>query len=239
MVLGERADVYSTNAMLRRWYWCGVLGELYGGSTETRFARDLEQVVAWVDDVRAEPGTVRDASFHEQRLLTVRTRNSAAYKGVFALLMRSGCADWLYNRQLDLAAFFDLEVDIHHIFPKAWCAAQGIDTGRTESIVNKTALSAATNRQIGGRSPAQYVRMLEERGVAAAELDRILTTHRIEPGPLRGADFDRFFAARTGALLTVIGDAMGKPPVRTIQAPDQERPEDFSADVEDERAAVA
>ncbi len=32
---------------------------------------------------------------------------------MFALLMRSGCFDWLYNRQLDLAAFFDLEIDIH------------------------------------------------------------------------------------------------------------------------------
>jgi hypothetical protein len=239
VVLGDRADVYSINSRLRRWYWCGVLGELYGGSTETRFARDLEQVVPWVEHGGPEPGTVAEASFHEQRLLTMRTRNSAAYNGVFALLMRAGCADWLYNRRLDLAAFFDLAVDIHHIFPKAWCMAQGIDYGQSESIVNKTALAAATNRRIGGRSPVQYVHTIEGEGVTAAELDRILVGHRIVPEHLRQAEFDRFFTARTEELLGLIGDAMGKAPVRTTQAPDQERPEDFAVDAEEEPAAVA
>jgi hypothetical protein len=36
---------------------------MYGGSTETRFARDVEQVPAWVRGGRREPGTVGEAAF--------------------------------------------------------------------------------------------------------------------------------------------------------------------------------
>jgi len=35
---------------MRRWFWSGILGELYGGAIETRFVRDLEQVPAWAMD---------------------------------------------------------------------------------------------------------------------------------------------------------------------------------------------
>jgi hypothetical protein len=29
---------------LSKWYWCGVLGELYGGAVETRIANDVEDL---------------------------------------------------------------------------------------------------------------------------------------------------------------------------------------------------
>ena len=52
----------------------------------------MEQVVAWLEG-GAEPGTVAEASSQSARLLTLKTRNSAAYKGVYALLMQSDCLD--------------------------------------------------------------------------------------------------------------------------------------------------
>lgn len=176
-VLGGDADKHSVHKKLRQWFWCGVLGELYGGSTETRFARDLEQVVEWVKGPGAavEPATVAEANFQASRLLTLRTRNSAAYKGVYALLMRDGCMDWAYRQQLDMANFLDLNVDIHHIFPKTWCDKNGIDPERRESVVNKTALSAPTNRVIGGSSPEVYMQRIESKsGLSGRELDEIV-----------------------------------------------------------------
>lgn len=211
---GDSASLYGQDTKLRHWFWCGVLGELYSGTTETRFARDLEQVLAWLDG-EAEPGTVREASFHENRLFTLRTRNSAAYKGIYALLMRDGCRDWMKNQALDMAAFFSYKIDIHHIFPKAWCEKNKIDALRRESIVNKTALSRETNIKIGGRSPATYVVALESSsGIGSDALDEILRSHAVDPGSLRAADFDKFFVARAEALLELIEEAMGKPSVR-------------------------
>jgi hypothetical protein len=137
-VLGASVETYANRPKIRRWYWSGVLGELYGGSTETRFARDLEQVVGWVRGGGPEPGTVIEANFHEQRLLTLRTRNSAAYKGVYALLLGDSL-DWRYQKHIEHSSYFRDAIDIHHIFPKAWCVKEGIDANRRESIVNKTA----------------------------------------------------------------------------------------------------
>jgi hypothetical protein len=213
VILGANADQHGINSMLRQWFWCGVLGELYGGTTETRFARDVEQMPAWVNG-GALATSVAEAAFHEQRLLTLRTRNSAAYKGIYALLMRNGSLDWMKHQPMSMATFFDYQVDIHHIFPKAWCDRNGIDLGRRESIINKTAISRTTNISIGGRSPAEYVVTLEKKaGISAKELDQIIATHEIEPADLRDAAFDLFFDHRRGALLRLIALAMGKEPI--------------------------
>jgi hypothetical protein len=214
VILGGTADLHGNAQKLHHWYWCGVLGELYGGAIETRFARDLEQVVDWIGD-GAQPGSVVEASFRAPRLLTLRTRNSAAYKGIYALLMRRGCMDWVRHEPMDYASFFEYQVDIHHVFPKAWCDKNGIDPAHRESIVNKTAISATTNRSIGGRSPKEYMMTLSSKaGVSDDDIDKIVATHLISPSHLRAADFPTYFKDRTEALLTLISDAMGKEAIR-------------------------
>ena len=40
------------------------------------------------------PSVVEQANFIPERLLTLRTRNSAAYKGLYALQMKMGAKDW-------------------------------------------------------------------------------------------------------------------------------------------------
>jgi len=67
VALGSKAENEGVRQKLFRWYWCGVLGELYGATTETRFARDLAEVVAWVAG-GAEPATVHEALFSRNRL---------------------------------------------------------------------------------------------------------------------------------------------------------------------------
>ena len=153
-VLGRDWEPHPAREKLARWYWCGVLGELYGGSIETRFARALPEVVNWIRDGGEEPATIYDAEFAAARLLTLRTRNSAAYKGVYALLLREGARDWVTGEESSIQSYFDESIDIHHIFPQKWCGEHGIEPARCDSIVNKTPLTARTNRSIGGRVPA-------------------------------------------------------------------------------------
>lgn len=62
VIIGDQVDLHGSNQKLRLWYWCGVLGELYGGSIETRFARDVEQIVDWIEG-GPQLGTVTEASF--------------------------------------------------------------------------------------------------------------------------------------------------------------------------------
>ncbi len=211
VALGTKAETIGAVDKIRRWFWCGVLGEAYGGATETRFANDLVQVVEWVGGSSTEPSTVADSSFEPNRLLSLRTRGSAAYKGIYALLMAKGCPDWLYDEDIDLASHHLLAVDIHHVFPKAWCHTNGIDDIRRESIVNKTAISAATNRIIGGRAPSKYLPLLATRAEVAQDVvEGRIAVHQIDPMRLAADDFDGYFEARRLALLNLIAAATGK-----------------------------
>lgn len=47
-LIGEETDIPGADEQITQWYWCGVLGEMYGGSLETRFTRDVEQLIAWM-----------------------------------------------------------------------------------------------------------------------------------------------------------------------------------------------
>lgn len=218
VVLGDAADIYGTHHRLQQWFWCGVLGELYGSAIESRFARDVEQVPGWakfLDDSVPQPKTIDDANFFESRLHSMRTRNSAAYKGVYALLMAKDTRDWMFNQPFTKADFLAMQVDIHHIFPKAWCAKNDIDEERRESIVNKTPMAKKTNIKLSGNAPSVYIKSLESVvGIPPSELDQIIANHQIAVATLRADDFDAFFSERREALSQLIEVAMGKPVAR-------------------------
>lgn len=210
--LGTDAQVAGAQQKLTRWYWCGVFGELYGGTTETRFSRDLPEVVNWIHGAGPLPRTVEEAQFAPGRLLTLRTRGSAAYKGIYALLLKEGALDWRTGEAADITLYFDDAIDIHHIFPKAWCEKQKIAPATYNSIINKTPLTARTNRVIGGRAPSEYLsRLARNAEVDTDTISKHVSTHLADAGLMAQDDFDAFFATRGRALLDKISFAMGKP----------------------------
>ncbi len=228
-MLGERCEHDGVRMKLLRWYWCGVFGELYGSAVESRFARDLPEVLDWIDG-GPEPTTIRDANFFPSRLLTLRTRNSAAYKGVHALLLRDGALDFRSGDPIESQLYFDESVDIHHIFPKDWCARQGFEPKHYDSIVNKTPLSAKTNRTVGNKPPSTYLALLQQQaGISESRMDEILESHNVNPLAARLDEFLEFFHMRESELLSRIENAMGKPVVG-VAAPQ----ETFADETDDE-----
>lgn len=220
-ILAELGSAWENDAVrqkLAKWYWCGVFGELYGSAVESRFALDIRDFSPWING-GTEPQTVQRSSFEEKRLRTLRSRLSAAYKGVHALLMKSGAEDFKSGQPYDQTVFFDENVDIHHIFPEAWCKNQKIEPAIYNSIVNKTPLASATNRMLGGVAPSAYLGRLAKGNdtnppIAADRLSAILKSHEIEETLLAADDFDGFMDHRRARLLALIETAMGKEAVR-------------------------
>lgn len=229
--IGEKADHAGNMEKISRWFWCGIFGELYGGGYESYFAKDILEVPAWLEGGPI-PTTVSDGVFHPNRLGTMRTRQSAAYKGIHALLMREGAKDFRSGQGYDLAVFFDEGVDIHHIFPQAWCESQKIDVKIYDTVINKTPLSYRTNRIIGGVAPSKYLSKLEQ-GKNTAEgqieyppiapelLDAYLISHGISPKLLRADDFEAFMKERRKTLLTLIATATGHPVTDATESPEE------------------
>jgi hypothetical protein len=208
--LGDRSMSDPVRAKLARWYWCGVFGELYSSAIESRLAKDLPQVLHWIDG-DSEPDTIKDANFAPNRLIRLYSRRSAAYKGLSALLLRDKGCDFLTGYEIDTAMYFDESIDIHHIFPRHWCEKNGIKADLYDSVVNKTPLSSRTNKIIGGNAPSVYLSKLQTSAAITEErMDEIVRSHVIDVAALRLDNFEAFFQARQKALLCRIEKAMGK-----------------------------
>jgi hypothetical protein len=202
---------------LARWYWSGVFGELYGSATETRIALDLQHLLKWIDQPGSDlPATVVAAGFQSSRLETMRSRTSAAYRGLYVLLQKQGAQDFFWKARIVDIDRNERGIDIHHIFPRKWCEDNGIAPKVFNSIINKTAISYRANRKIGGHAPSRYLAQLQADAavqLSGAAMDAILDTHCITPELLRSDDFPAFFAKRKAALLAIVAEAMGKPAI--------------------------
>jgi hypothetical protein len=212
--IGEDWEHEAIRTKLIRWYWNGVFGELYGSAIDTRIARDFMEVPIWLKG-GPEPSTVSETMFRADRLKTMRMRLSAAYKGVNALLMKEGAQDFRSGQKFDHTVFFGENVDIHHIFPQAWCKEQGIKPSVYDSIINKSPLSYRTNRIIGGVAPSKYLAKLEKGDsktppIEPTKLNAFLSSHLIDPSLVRADSFEAFMADRQKRLLALIEKAMGK-----------------------------
>ncbi|WP_406384027.1 DUF262 domain-containing protein [Streptomyces sp. NBC_00117] len=210
-ILSDETEGLGPEEKIEQWYWCGVLGEMYGGSTETRFTRDVEQLVDWIRQEDRSPDTVADAFFFAERLDSLTTRNSAAYKGIYALLIKQGTVDWHYtDAPLSPGRLDEYSVDVRQIFPKAWFRRGNSQGLPTNSIVNKTPLSYRATMDMLG-APSSYLSTL----IAASDMrpewfDDVVATHLIDPESLRESDYKRFYIDRSRQLQDLVQSAMGK-----------------------------
>jgi hypothetical protein len=205
---------------LAQWLWCGVLGELYGGAVETRIANDYEELLVWFEDDSAAPRTVRDASFQPERFDTLRSRLSAAYKGINVLVLREGSQDWFWKANIHELDVDEVALDIHHIFPRDWCEKRGIEKDQYDSILNKTAISYKANRKVGGDAPSIYVPRLQREkqvGLSDSKMSEILESHALSAELLLQDAFNPFIEDRRRRLSELVERAMGKPVAWTAE----------------------
>lgn len=232
-LIGERWLEPLIQTKLSQWYWCGVFGELYGSASETRIALDLQQLMQWINDSDSHlPATIVAAGFQPSRLDTLRSRTSAAYRGLYVLLQKQGAEDFFWKAQMVEIDRNERGIDIHHIFPRKWCESRNISHRVYDSIVNKTAISYKANRKIGGNAPSAYLAQIEtDKAVqlSPAGMDAILRSHCITPSLLRADDFDGFYKDRKATLLKLVEQAMGKHSIVTTEAPS-----DDQSDVDDD-----
>ncbi|MBF6617436.1 MAG: DUF262 domain-containing protein [Candidimonas sp.] len=220
---------------LSQWFWCGVFGELYGGAVETRIANDLEDLLAWIGGKDEAPRTIYEAAFQPNRLLTLRTRQSAAYKGLSVLVQREGARDFFWKARIQELDLEEIALDIHHIFPKAWCEAQGIKPATYNSVINKTAISYKANRMIGGKAPSSYLKSVQDHTqvqMGDDAMNAILESHFIAPQSMREDNFEQFLTQRQQRLLAIVVQAMGKQAEMVAALPDDDEEDTDNEDFE-------
>ena len=143
--------------------------------------------------------------------------------------MRQGAKDWITDGAMSVTTYFDEQIDIHHIFPRAWCEKQSIPPQRFNSIINKTPITARTNRIIGGQAPSRYFPQVVRKAETTVDVVRSsIESHLVDVDLLTADDFDAFYETRRSALLQLVIEAMGTP-VEDIRNQDK-----FAVESEDE-----
>lgn len=209
---GNKIKISTIKDKIKQWYWCGVFGEMYGSANETRYVNDVVGVMDWINIGETIPKTIQEAYFNPTRLLSLQSRQSAAYKGIMALILKNHSKDFISGRDMDFTVYKSDGIDIHHVFPRAYCEQMHYPREKWNSIVNKTPISFSTNREIGGFAPSKYLTKIENKGqVLSLVLDSYLESHWLDVQCCRTDDFDLFIMRRAIKLLDAIAAAMGKP----------------------------
>lgn len=220
----------ANKSKLEQWYWCGVFGELYGGANETRYATDVTGMMRWIRNDEDKPDTVIRSTFSYSRLLHLYTRNSAAYKGVMALILKNGAVDFISGAAMNFATYVDEKTDIHHIFPQSYCIKAGIEKSLWNSVVNKTPIYAKSNKMIGGVAPSIYSSRIERnQRISSHQLDGFISTHLVDMGSFRQNDFGTYFNRRAQAICDLIEYYTGK----QVEGRNTNTPEDYSDDIDE------
>lgn len=176
-------------------------------------------MICWITNEGDIPKTVTDFFFNPTRLLSLQSRQSAAYKGIMAMILKNHAMDFISGAEMDFSTYSNEKIDIHHIFPKDYCVGQHYDKIKWNSIINKTPIAAASNREIGGVAPSAYLKKLEKKGSVSADvLDKYVESHWINHVLLRQDAFQDFIIDRANRLLNAIEKATG----RTISGKDSD-----------------
>lgn len=210
-LLGQEIENVSVKDKIKQWFWCGVFGELYGGANETRYANDVKQVFDWIKGGNDLPKTIGDSNFSAMRLIGLQTKNSAAYKGIMALILGNKSLDWISGSEMGLQTYLDERSDIHHIFPQDYCMKMNYDKKKWNSIINKTPLYFSTNRYIGGVAPSDYINKIEKnKNIEKEKIKKYVESHLIDYNLLYSNNFEEHIITRAINILNEIEKVTGK-----------------------------
>ena len=210
-LLDKEFENSSVKEKIKQWFWCGVFGELYGGANETRYALDVKQVYDWIKGKDELPKTINDCNFNTMRLLGLQTKNSAAYKGIMALILSNRACDWISGMEMGVQKYLEERSDVHHIFPQEYCINMNYDKKKWNSIINKTPLFFSTNRYIGGTSPNDYMnKIIRKKDISEEKLKQYISSHMINADLLDNNNFEDFIIDRAIKILNRIERCTGK-----------------------------
>lgn len=199
---------------VRHWYWASVFTKRYSGSVESTSARDFLDLKNWFQDDAAEPGLIAEfkGRFRSLDLRGETKRGTSVYNGIFNLLVVHGARDWTTGTVPQHG-----DLDDHHIVPKSWGNKCVLDTS-IDTILNRTPLTADTNRRIiNHRLPNKYLPELV-RGNGKATVRATLESHFISPDaydillrdPFAPSDYEDFLTERQRTLQEAIENLLVK-----------------------------
>lgn len=189
---------------LKRWFWCAVFGQVYESAPNSKSAKDVAELTAWLMG-GAEPESITSLRFDPATLRDVTPRQRAIYRGTICLVLGSnGGARDFHTQSVISGNLIEQEgIDDHHIFPAAYLEkVKGIrESKRRDCVLNRTLIDRTTNQTISDRAPSDYLDEIKH--TPNFPFYAVLHSHCLPAGPdspLLSDDFDAFLSWRQAKL---------------------------------------
>ncbi len=209
--ISDLEDKVTINEKIKKWYWASIFTKNYSSSVESQSAKDFNILKKWFKDDKMIPEVIIqfENDYKNLDLKNEKKQGSAIYNAIFNLLVLRGASDW---SSFDLPEYSSL--DDHHIVPASWGKNKVGDD--INSILNKTPLSAETNRHvINSQMPSGYIKdmfasnneekvyeLLESHLISKKAVDILLRED------FRESDYYEFIEERKSAIIDAIGQLM-------------------------------
>ncbi|MFE5394792.1 DUF262 domain-containing protein [Streptomyces sp. NPDC056568] len=196
----DRAPAYER---LQRFFWCSVFTTNYDQGANSQAGADYARLKEWV--VAGEgnaPEAVSELPLSASTLRSASVRRKALYCGLMCLLATTRAEDFHTGQAMTPYRVGEVQIDSHHIFPKAYLARTGA-TESSELLLNRTLIDAETNRIIKDKAPSVYLTEMAA-AYGSEKLESVLSSHAIKSGSKSGLANDRYGEFLDERLQTIV-----------------------------------
>ena len=216
-------DAGAQREKLKRWFWCAVFGQVYEGAPNSKAAKDVVEILAWLTGGDL-PESVASFHFDPRALRDVTPRQRAIYRGAICLILGNGARDFHTQAVITGKLMAEEEIDDHHVFPAAYLERSGVAPGRMQDcVLNRTLIDRTTNQMISDRAPSDY--LAEIKRTKGFPFVPVLTSHGLPAAadsPLLRDDYKAFLAWRQEHLWQEIRRATGATVAADLEADDKD-----------------
>ena len=167
LILREKKE-YSgkIESYVRRWYVMSIISGRYAGSPESTIDADIRRI----DEMGFGPyfENVEKAELSDARWnsgLPQQFNSSVASSPLFRLFLAAqvklGDKGFL-SRDITIADLITHRGDVHHVFPRGYLKAKGLNRTRYNQIANFVMMQSEINIAIGNKSPKDYFSRLAD-----------------------------------------------------------------------------
>lgn len=146
---------------VQKWFVLSTLTGRYVGSPESVMSRDIRMInekgfLAFFEENEASVLSDTFWSVTLPQQLETTSTNSPAFNVFLAAQINLNCNS-LLMRGTAISDLINISGDVHHIFPKAYLRANGVDSkGKYNQVANYTILDTQVNKAISDDAPNVY-----------------------------------------------------------------------------------
>lgn len=204
---------------LKRWFWCAVFGQVYESAPNSKSAKDVLEILAWLAGGDL-PESIASFKFDPRALRDVTPRQRAIYRGTICLILGGGARDFHTQSVITGKLMSEEGIDDHHVFPAAHLERQGITPARVrDCVLNRTLIDRTTNQMISDRAPSDYLAAMKS--TPGFPFAQVLSSHGLpvsSDSPLMQDDYEGFLDWRQAYLWQEIQRVTGTTVASDLEA---------------------